>query len=323
MAISSAIALLIAVIGVTAIVRNDDRTAPRRKPGTAAAKANRPPITSAPPAEPSPIPSESTSSPSASPCGPGGPGWDCDQQRRFTAATAFLTGKQGKLGVIVRDRTTGAEWRAGTTDNVTWTGSTIKLAIAAALLERSRAKEITLTSADRSNMHTALVDSNNDSATALWNRFGGQPMFDRFRTVYGMTKLSVVSGYDLFWRNLQCNADDLYHLMIYVLEKLNPEDRTYLVTELRGVSSNQHWGVWGAGSTLRPGNKDGWAQKLDSGANRWITHTVGFAGPDEKYVVVATYSLPPSGTLSDGAHAVSDLVATIFGSPIPAPITSP
>jgi hypothetical protein len=36
------------------------------------------------------------------------------------------------------------------------------------------------------------------------------------------------------------------------------------------------------------------------------------------------YHLPPStGTLSGGVHAVSDLVATVFGQPVPAPIVVP
>lgn len=311
------IAAVAAAVGAVALTRDNPPSTPH---ATVVATVDPvPPTTVDAPrsTEGSPTPSGS-----GTPC-PGGTGWECDQQRRFMDAAAFITKQQGKLGVIVHDRGSDAVWRAGTTDSTTWTGSTIKLAVVATILEWHRAGKVSLTDSDRANMHAALVDSSNDAATALWDTYGGQPMFDRFRTTYGMASLSVVPGYDLFWRNLRCSAEDLHHLMVYVLEKLHLDDRVYLIGELRGVSSNQQWGVWAAGPALRPGNKDGWAQKPESGANRWFTHTVGFAGPGERYVVVVTYSLPASGTLSEGCHTVSNLVATIFGTAIPAKISTP
>jgi hypothetical protein len=271
-----------------------------------------------------PAPSATTvPAPQKSPGCDGDPHWDCDQQRRFTAAAALLAQQPGKLSVVVSDRTNGAVWRAGDTSSTTWTASTIKVAIVTALLERHHQGIVTLTATDRENMHEALHSSSNDAATALWDRYGGQAMFDRFRTQYQMTSLSVVPGYELFWRNLRCSADDLFHLMSYTLTSLQIDDRTYLVQELREVADNQHWGVWAAGAGLQPGNKDGWAQKPDNGGTHWVTHTMGFAGPAERYVVVVTYNLPPAGTLSTGVHTVSNLVATIFGAPVPASVSLP
>ncbi|MBT8225468.1 MAG: tat pathway signal sequence [Dactylosporangium sp.] len=283
----------------------------------------------APPSGPAASAGSAGSSPAGSPspsplasCPPN-TGWDCAQQRRFAAANALLADSPGKLGVIVHDRNTNAVWRAGTTANTTWTASTIKLAIVATILEWHREGKISITDTDRANMSAALVDSSNAATTTLWARYGGQPMFHRFRSKYEMTSLSVVSGYELFWRNLRCNAEDLHHLMLYILNDLYLDDRAYLIGKLRGVGANQQWGVWAAGSALRPGNKNGWAQKPDSGSNRWVTHTVGFAGPSECYIVVITYSQPPSGTLSKGIHTVSDLAATIFAATVPARVVTP
>ena len=90
-----------------------------------------------------------------------------------------------------------------------------------------------------------------------------------FQGTFGMRTLSVVSGYDTFWRNLRCSAEDLQALMGYVLDKLDPADRAYLVKTLRNVAGNQRWGVWAAGSNLTPGNKDGWAQKPVGGRTVW------------------------------------------------------
>jgi hypothetical protein len=242
---------------------------------------------------------------------------------RPAQAAAFVQKQPGTFGVIIRDRTTGAVWRAGNTKATTWTASTIKLAIAADLLERHRAGQLTLDTTDRANLDKALINSDNDAATALWNRYDGPGMLERFKARFGMGSLAVVQGYDVFWRNLRCSAEDLQAVMSYVLEKLHADDRTYLVSTLRKVASNQHWGVWAAGGTLKPGNKDGWAEKPVNGKTVWVTHTVGFAGDGERYVVAAMYELPAGGTLSKGAHAVSDAIATYFGAKVPAPVTLP
>jgi hypothetical protein len=228
------------------------------------------------------------------------------------------------MGILLHDRSTGAVWRTGATDDPMWTASTIKVAIAATLLERQRAGKIHLSSADRATMSEMLKASSNDAADTLWNRYDGPKMLDRFRSGYGMTRLSVVKGEEIYWRNLRCTANDLDHLMAYVLGTgLHPDDRAYLVNTLRAVADNQHWGTWVLGPALRPGNKDGWAMKPDPGGDHWVAHTAGFAGPGERYVVVVMYSLPPSGTLTDGVQAVSDAVALLFGGPVPAKATSP
>jgi hypothetical protein len=251
-------------------------------------------------------------------------GWDCAQQTRFDAVTTAARKRPGTMGVLVHDRRTDALWRTGATGESMWTASTIKIAIAMALLERQRAGRIHLSGADRRAMSDMLRTSSNDAADKLWKRYDGPKMLDRFRSGYGMAGLSVVDGEDTYWRNLRCTADDLDHLMTYVLGgEIAAADRAYLVNALRGVADNQHWGVWAAGSDLKPGNKDGWAVKPDPGGEHWLVHTVGFAGPQERYVVVVMYSLPPDGTLHDGVQAVSDEVALVFGGRTPAKITMP
>jgi Beta-lactamase enzyme family len=269
---------------------------------------------------PSVDPAEARPSPSA--CSRDG--WDCAQQIRFDSTAAFAHGLPGQLGVILHDRVTGAIWRTGATTNPMWTASTIKVAIATTLLERQRAGKIRLSSSDRKAMADMLKVSSNDAADTLWKRYDGPKMLDRFRTGYGMTNLAVVNGEDTYWRNLRCTAEDLDHLMAYVLGgRLHPDDRKYLVDALRGVARNQHWGTLVLGPDLHPGNKDGWALKPDPGGEHWVAHTVGFAGPDERYLIVVMYSLPPSGTLDDGVQAVSDVVATMFGAPTPTDVESP
>jgi hypothetical protein len=252
------------------------------------------------------------------------PGWDCAQLARFDVATQYVKEHPGALAAVVRDRDTGAVWRAGATNEPMWTASTIKVAIAATLLERQRAGKIKMTSSDKAEMADMLKNSSNDAANTLWYRYDGPKMLDRFRSAYGMAGLAVVPGETAYWRNLRCTAEDLDHLMAYVLgDKLHADDRAYLVSTLREVADNQRWGVWAAGETQRPGNKDGWAMKPDTGGEHWVSHTVGFAGPDERYVVTVMYSLPPGAPLDQGVQTVSDIVALIFGVQTPVHVSSP
>lgn len=263
------------------------------------------------------------SAPARSPSACPSNGWDCATWQRFTAASTYLNRLPGQVGIIVRDRSTGLVWRAGQTGHPAWTASTIKLAIATDLLERAHAGTISLSAGDRTEMTAMLRRSDNDATDALWNSYGADAMTGRFRTAYGMTGLVRVAGDQAGWRSYKCRGEDLLALMSYVLDRLDGTDRAFLVGALRTVAANQHWGVWAAGSALAPGNKDGWAAKPDSGGTHWVTHSVGFAGPGQRYVVVVTTSLPPGFPMAYGIHAVSDLVALAFGRPVPAPVTLP
>lgn len=308
----------VAALLVVAGCGRDERRTPSGGPSPAATSSPAPDQSTT---GAGPVGAAAADSPSPAACAGG---WDCAQQARFAAVTAYIGSRPGRLGVVMRDRESGAVWRAGATDTPMWTGSTIKVAIATDLLERQRAGTIHLTDADRRAMSDMLRSSSNDATDTLWNRYNGPDRLDQFRTGYGMVSLSVVAGRDTYWRNLRCTADDLDHLMSYVLgANLHADDRAYLVDTLRGVADNQHWGVWAAGPALSPGNKDGWAVKPDPGGEHWVTHTAGFAGPGERYVVVVMYSLPPGGTVNQGVQAVSDVAALLFGARTPARVSVP
>lgn len=271
---------------------------------------------SATPGTPTPSASAST----ARDCG----AWGCDQQRRFDAAAALVKTKPGYLGLIVEDRQTGAVWRTGTPDHVMWTSSTIKLAMVTSILERARAGEVTVDATARQQMDAVFSTSDNDAADALWKRYGKDAMVTRFQQVYGMTGLTFVSGFPRYWGFMKCSAEDLHRLMSYVLNKLDPTDRDYIIGAMRHVGQIQQWGVWAAGPAQQPGTKDGWSIESDAGSKHWCTSAVGFAGPNARYVVAVMYHLPPgSGTIDAGVHAVSDAIATVFGAPTPAPVTVP
>ena len=161
--------------------------------------------------------------------------------------------------------------------------------------------------------------------TLAWQAYGDDAMLARFRSDFGMANLRFVPGFtrSTYWGFVKCTTDDLAALVHHVLTGTDPTDRATLVAALRGVAPNQQWGVWAAGSAQAPGNKDGWSFESDAYGRHWVTDTVGFAGPDERYGVAEMYQVDPAGSLAGGVHAVSDLVALLFGRATPAPVTVP
>lgn len=240
-------------------------------------------------------------------------GFDCDFQRRIAAVGRYLPTRPGTTGVVLRDRETGAVWRNDQATDLTWTASTIKLAMVVDLFTRDRAGEITLTSTDRALIQSMLHSSDDDAADTLWHRYAGDDHMaynDNFPS-YGLTGLEPEEGYTDFypyWGFQKCTADDLDRLIQYVLTELPADDRAYVVGEMRTVAENQRWGVWGAGPAAQPGNKNGWSEE-DTG---WVMNTVGFAGPEERYTLAAMNDLAGAGDEDTGRDTVTHVAELLF-----------
>ena len=272
-------------------------------------------------AAPAPAPA-AVVTPTADPC----PQWGCEQQSRFTAASTFIAAKKGHLGIVVRDRVTGAVWRGGEPDFRIWAGSVPKLAFALSLKQDEAAGKLSLDADADRDIDGMLAVSDNNAADQLWGWFARpSAQMTRWRDIYGMSTASYVDGFPNAWGFVKCSAQDLANLMSYILDKADPQLRSFLVDRMRTVGRPQQWGVWGAGAGLHPGVKDGWSVEADDNGNgHWITATVGFVGPNERYVVGAMYDQPTGGdTIEAGVHTLTDLVATVFGAPVPAPAVIP
>jgi hypothetical protein len=254
------------------------------------------------------------------------PAWSADQLQRFNAASALIASKQGHIGIVVEDRQTGLIWRGGEPNTLIWAGSTPKLAFALALREWARSRGTTLDATTTTQIAAMLSVSDNQAADTLWNRYATSDptaWMARFHG-FGMTTATYVDTFPKRWGFVKCSAQDLVGLMDYILTKADPADRAYLVNAMRTVGDIQHWGVWGAGPSLQPGVKDGWSVEKDAGKEHWITATVGFAGPNERYSIGAMYhQLPGGDSIDEGVHTLTDLVATVFGAPVPAPVVVP
>ncbi|HEX5496476.1 MAG TPA: tat pathway signal sequence [Mycobacteriales bacterium] len=262
-----------------------------------------------PVASPSPTPTATpTPTPKPTPACPyPTSGFDCDFQHRFAAAQAYLRTRPGTVGIVVRDRTTGAVWRNSYADTLVWTASTVKLAMSVDLLLRDRAGSITLTDADRGLIHNMLNFSDDNAADTLWFKYGGADFATRFPS-YGLTGITFVPGFQHYWGYMKCAPSDLDRLIQYVLTRLPVDLRDYVVNQMRHVAADQQWGVWGAGPAAQPGNKDGWS--LEQGG--WVINSVGFVGPGQRYTLAMMNSLNGQGGYADGTATISHVAQLIF-----------
>ncbi|WP_103355673.1 serine hydrolase [Amycolatopsis sp. CA-128772] len=221
----------------------------------------------------------------AGPAGPTGPAdpFGPDLRARIVRAQAYADSRPGDTGIVLRDRWTGAVYRSRAAGTLIWACSTPKLAMAVDLLLRQDSGAVTLTAEDRELVHRMLHSSDDAAAHVLWTRFGGEAEFAARFPAYGMTDMRFSDRHPHHWGWIRTTAADLDRLIGYVLTRLPPRHRDYLVRELRTVDVNQQWGVWGAGPAARPGNKNGWSDDNDDGS--WIMNSVGFAGPQERYTL--------------------------------------
>ncbi|MFC9963114.1 MULTISPECIES: tat pathway signal sequence [Nocardia] len=230
-------------------------------------------------------------------------GFDCDMSSRIARVNSYLAGRPGVVGYVLRDRVTGGIYANEHAENQVWTASTIKLAIAADLLNRARVGAIALSPEDRGNIEAMLATSNDQATDVLWHKYIG---FDRmaynnaFRA-YGMVSLiPQPTNTALFpdWSFQKCTAADLDRLMNTILDTMHPDDLAYLLDRMRSVDSNQHWGVWGAGAAMRPGLKNGWSAEADG----WVVNSVGVAGEGERYTLAIMNALGADGGYTEGAE---------------------
>jgi hypothetical protein len=262
---------------------------------------------------PSPAPgiSRAATPPTSAPSCPATPArFSCVMQARIAAVRAYLRHRPGVVGVVLRDRSTGAVWENSRAHTQIYMASTSKLAMAVALLMQDQAGVIHLSSADWSVLHDMLHVSSDTAADALWFKFGA-----RFYTSYfpriGLASAQYVSAPGItppYWGEMLCSAADLSHVIGYVLDDMAAPLRRYLVTTLSRVATDQHFGVWGAGRASHPGNKDGWSVEQPG----WIINSVGFAGPRQRYTLAMMNSLNGHGGYHAGTETITQVAAILF-----------
>lgn len=239
---------------------------------------------------------------------------------RIAAVKRYVRHRPGVVGIVLRDRSTGAVWENRYAHTQIYMASTSKLAMAVTLLEQNAAGVIHLSASDRAVMHQMLHVSSDAAADDLWFKYGGS-FYTSFFPRIGLADAQYLSvpadGITApYWGEMTCTAADESQVISYVLTEMPASLRSYLVGELRHVASDQHFGVWGAGAANHPGNKDGWS--LESPG--WIIDSAGFAGPGARFTLAMMNSLNGHGGYHAGTDTVTQVAAILFqGHKIAAP----
>ncbi len=239
-------------------------------------------------------------------------------RRHIAAVERFLASRPGTVGIVLRDRATGAVWRNRYARTQVYMASTSKLAMVTTLLRQDYAGNIHLTAADRSMIRQMVHVSLDSAADDLWFKYGAS-FYTSFFPRIGLTTARYLPQAGVtgpYWGEMTCTPDDLDRVVNYVLGKLPAPLRDYLVGEMRDVGAVQHFGVWGAGPQNRPGNKDGWSTEKPG----WIIDSVGFAGPGARYTLSMMNSLNGQGGYAAGTDTITQVAALFFrGRKVPAP----
>ena len=239
-------------------------------------------------------------------CVPTPNSFSCVMEHRISEVKHYLADQPGEIGVALYDRDNGASWGNEQASTAFPAASTIKLAIITDILRRQITGNLSLGPADWSLISEILYNSDDAAGDQLWFAYEDGSFLQRVRR-FGM-RSAYFSGSPPYWGFMYCSPDDLDDLMNYVLDRLPAHDRNFIVHRMQRVGPIEQWGVWGAGRANHPGNKDGWENQ----GSLWITNTVGFAGPHEKYTLAIMDNLGGAGDFHQGSTTLNEIASLLF-----------
>lgn len=226
------------------------------------------------------------------------------------------------VAIAVLDRATGTYTSSANDTTPFLSASLSKLLIADDYLHRAaNPAQATLGADSDAEVRAAITEmlgaSNDFIADQFWALGGGPEVIARTAERYGLEG-TAATGWE--WWNTLVTARDVATYLDKLLSGeggLGSRDRALIVSALRGATPlgadgfDQRMGVWDTLDHLRnAGAKYGW---MTLGYST-IRHSVGFAGPGSRYVVVALGQLAggsPSTVADIYNTAASDRLTTV------------
>lgn len=225
-------------------------------------------------------------------------------------AVAPLT---GELSVGVIDQTTGvtATYNGKQTYD---TASIVKADILAVLLLQAQQQGISLTSDQQQAAAKMIENSDNDSATALWDDAGSAAGMTQGNTALGLT--ATVPGANDFWGLTTTTVSDQLALMSALTTSKSPlsqASRSYVLGLMGNVESDQMWGVSDAADPgTTPIVKNGWLPVAEDN-DLWAVNSIGqVSHAGHTYLIVVLQSSQPdedSGIIQATAAAKAAVAA--------------
>lgn len=242
------------------------------------------------------------------------------------AVAAYLPTREGTITIGIEDLVTGQTWLSGAGSAAQATASVVKVDILATLLHQSEGSGQPLSAGQQSLATSMIEESDNDSATALWEDAGGAAGLAAFNSLIGMsgtTPSACVECPDFPWPGwglTTTTAQDQLTLLRTIVEPspyLDTEDQGYIQGLMENVTPSEQWGVDGgvpAGVTVAL--KNGWLPLNDADTD-WQINSIGWInGMGRDYLLTVLTTGNP--TEQYGIDTI-DQISTLVWSALPAP----
>ncbi|MFI7502150.1 serine hydrolase [Streptomyces sp. NPDC049687] len=169
------------------------------------------------------------------------------------------------------------------------TASIVKVDILATLLLQAQDSGRHLTASEKSYATAMIENSDNTSASALWDAIGQAGGLDAANERFGLT--DTEGGDGALWGLTQTTAADQLTLLRQVFgddSELSEASRTYLRGLMGQIAVGQHWGVSAAADGSSWALKNGWLPRSTTGL--WDINSIGRVTSDDRAYLVAVLS---------------------------------
>jgi Beta-lactamase enzyme family len=222
------------------------------------------------------------------------------------ALLSYIKHREGSVSVAVYDRVA----KALTVVHPALRGRTasiVKVDILETLLHRAGGH---LSEEQRETATSMIENSNNDSATDLWNQDGGAPGVAAYDSALGLQQTTP----NVDWGLTTTSAADQVTLVRELLQPsslLTDRSRRFQRRLMRHVEADQRWGISaGTPADATVGIKNGWLPVTEDD-NRWAVNSIGWVnGGDKHYVIAVLTQHGPSEAY--GIHTIEHLSRTAW-----------
>ncbi|WP_046726702.1 serine hydrolase [Streptomyces humi] len=196
-----------------------------------------------------------------------------DRDALLSTAMAKVTVPAGaKVSAAVLDLDSGDSAVYG--DAAFDTASIVKVDILATLLLQAQDAGRQLTATEQAYATKMIENSDNTSASQLWDEIGQAAGLDAANKRFGLT--STEGGDGALWGLTQTTAADQLVLLRQVFgdgSKLSEASRAYVQGLMKTVESDQRWGVSAAADGSGSALKNGWLARSTTGL--WDVNSIG------------------------------------------------
>jgi hypothetical protein len=198
------------------------------------------------------------------------------------AIASYVAHRHGAISAAVYDRNTGKLMLF----HPKVRGRTASIVKADILETRLHQTGGRLSADDRATATTMIENSDNDSATDLFNEDGGPSGLTAYNNLVGMKQTTP----NVDWGDTTTSAADQVTLVRELLSPstlLTNSARSFQRTLMRHVESDQRWGIsGGVPKGVKFGNKNGWLP-VDEDHDLWAVNSIGWVHGDGKSYVIA------------------------------------